>query len=164
MDTNPAEKNDVANEHDKNVTTLASELHEEWRQTRLDEKTGQYEPRVKSTKDEAWITAHNGVTEVDIANTKYEDLPEDWKAENKASADVSITQVERAKNSGVVDIDSDDFLEQASDVVHQKWLERNGSWAPAEQNKPYADLSEEEKDKDRVMVKAAIRVVSGQNQ
>ena len=43
-------------------------------------------------------------------------------------------------------------------MLCMKWLERNGSWAPAEQNKPYAELSEEEKEKDRVIIKKAIEL------
>ena len=65
---------------------IASAFHEDWRKTRL-QKDGTYEPRIKKTQDEAWIVAHN-TDEVDIANTPYADLPEDWKAENKAAAEV----------------------------------------------------------------------------
>lgn len=163
MEPNLDQKSKLSDQHDKYVAALAGELHEQWRQTRLDDKSGQYEPRVKTTADEAWIVAHDGTTEVDIANTSYDDLPADWQAENRASAEVSITEVERAKNSGVVDLDSDDFLDSVSDTVHQAWLERNASWAPAEQNKPYAELSEDEKEKDRAIVKLAIRIVTGQD-
>jgi hypothetical protein len=48
------------------------------------------------------------------------------------------------------------FIEQAADAAHVSWLERNGSWAPAHQKLPYAELSEEEKEKDRVFVRRAI--------
>ena len=145
-------------EHDKRVAALASELHEEWREGRLDPETGEYIERIKTTTDQDWIDSHD-TSEVDIANTSYEDLPEDWKGENRDSAEVSVTIVERALRAGVVDIESKEFLEEASATVHEKWLKRNGSWAPPEQNLPYEELSEDEKDKDRVMVKAAIRVV-----
>ena len=64
---------------------LAAQLHEDWRKPRYRSATRDYEPRVKPTRDEAWIAAHNK-TEVDIANTGYLDLPQDWQAENKASA------------------------------------------------------------------------------
>lgn len=146
-------------QHDSNVATLADKLHEQWRQSRLDSSTGTFEPRVKGTKDAAWIEK-NKTNQVDIANTEYKDLPEDWQAENKASAEVAITEVERAKNAVVIEL-NEDFVNKASDTVHQKWLQRNGEWAPAEQKLPYAELSEEEKEKDRVFVRAAIRVVTG---
>lgn len=159
MSDGKSETEHGASEHDKRVAALAGELHEEWREGRLDPETGEYAERVKTTTDQGWIDSH-GTPEVDIANTSYEDLPEDWKGENKISAEVSVSLVERALRSGVIDIESDEFLEEASATVHEKWLERNGSWAPAEQNLPYSELSEEEKDKDRVMVKAAIRIVT----
>jgi len=45
--------------------------------------------------------------------------------------------------------------------MHDKWLERNGEWAPAEQKLPYDELSEEEKEKDRVVIKKAIDALNG---
>ena len=136
---------------------MTSQLHDEWRQSRWREEGGDYEPRVKQTKDQEWSKKNNGATEVDIANTSYEDLPSDWQAENKASASVAITEVEAAIRDGR-ELD-DAFIEEASSTLHDKWLERNGSWAPPEQNKPYADLTEEEKEKDRVIIRKAIEAV-----
>jgi hypothetical protein len=52
----------------------------------------------------------------------------------------------------------EEFIEKASNVIHEKWLERNGEWASEEQNKPYAELDEEEKDKDRAQIKKAIEI------
>ena len=59
----------------------------------------------------------------------------------------------------------DNFIEEASAVVHEKWLERN-SWVldPNYGNpdlaKPYAELSEEEKEKDRAQVRKAIEIIN----
>jgi len=50
------------------------------------------------------------------------------------------------------------FVEEASAAVHDKWLERNGEWAPVEQKKPFGELAEEEKEKDRVQVRKAIGI------
>jgi len=136
------------------VAQLGTLLHDEWRAPRLKED-GTFEPREKSTKDEAWVAAH-GTETVDIANTAYPDLPEDWKGENKVSAEVALGEVFKA-NDDLVDLD-DSFVEKASAVLHDKWLERNGSWAPPEQNVPYGELSEEEKEKDRVMIRKAIEL------
>ena len=67
-----------------------------------------------------------------------------------------MAEVEKAIASGEV-LDKG-FLESASLALHDKWLERNGSWAPAEQKRPYLSteqetgLSEEEKEKDRVII------------
>ncbi|MBU4368657.1 hypothetical protein KJ575_03025 [Patescibacteria group bacterium] len=96
--------------------------------------------------------------EVDIANTPYEELPSEWQGENKISAEVAVTEVEKAIESGVPLDES--FIEAASSTIHDKWLERNGSWSPPEQNKPYAELSEEEKEKDRVIIRKAVEICS----
>ncbi|HNZ86719.1 MAG TPA: hypothetical protein PLD95_03835 [bacterium] len=143
-------------EQEKNqlISQLGSSLHEEWRAPRKKED-GSFEPRWKSTNDKNWIAEHN-TNEVDIANTVYDDLPSDWKGENEISAKVAIGEIYEAINNNQ-ELD-DNFIENASDVMHEKWLERNGSWAPAEQNKPYAELSEEEKEKDRVIIKKAIEL------
>jgi len=143
------------NETERRVEELASELHDEWRAPRWREETKDYEPRIKGTKDELWQIGHDGKKEVDIANTPYRDLPEDWKGENKISAEVAVGEIEKAKAAGEKNLRGDAFIEKASAVMHEKWLERNGSWAPPEQNKPYAELSEEEKEKDRVIIRKA---------
>lgn len=90
--------------------------------------------------------------EVDIANTPYADLPPKWQAENKASAESAVRAI----------LDNPDAdMEQLASIVHDAWLERNGSWAPPEQNVPYEQLSETEKQKDRDVVEAARRAIQG---
>lgn len=142
-------------DRDSLISVVASSMHEQWRAPRKNAATGTFEPRVKKTKDEAWSKAHGGATEVDIANTSYKDLPDDWQAENEASAIVAVDLVLAASKSGGR-LDAA-FVEKASAAIHVKWLERNGSWAPPEQKLPYGSLSEPEKEKDRVVVRAAIR-------
>lgn len=136
------------------IVMLGSELHNEWREPRKQED-GSYEPRVKTTKDEEWIK-EKGKNEVDIANTSFENLPKDWQGENRIAAEIAIEELLKA-----VDINrelDEEFIEDASNIIHEKWLERNGEWASEEQKKPYAELSEEEKDKDRAQVKKAIEI------
>ena len=135
------------------VGIVGSELHEEWRAPRKKED-GTFEPRMKKTKDQVWSQAHGGVEDVDIANTPYDQLPEDWKGENKISAEIAVKEIFKASAEGR-DLDKK-FVEEASSVLHDKWLERNGGWASEEQKKPYAELSEEEKEKDRVIIRKAI--------
>ena len=137
------------------VTELGSLLHDEWRAPRKIED-GTFEPRVKKTKDEAWRAAHGGAEEVDIANTSFAELPTDWQGENRAAAEVAMDEVFRAVEGGR-DLD-DSFIEEASASVHDKWLERNGAWAPEDQKKPFGELAEEEKEKDRVQVRKAIDI------
>ena len=66
------------------VEELTSGLHDEWRRPRLC-KDGTYRPQEEKTTDQAWIEKHN--TEiVDIANSDFADLPQDWKQEYQDSA------------------------------------------------------------------------------
>lgn len=143
------------------VDAVGSVLHEEWRKgygesAKNKNEDGSVKPRVKKTKDAEWIAA-NGKDEVDIYAASYAELPEDWKGENKASAEVAVDEILKAQDSGKALNES--FIEEASAVIHEKWLDRNGSWAPVEQNKPYAELSEEEKEKDRVVIREAIKAL-----
>ena len=145
-------------ETEERVKSLGSQLHEEWRKPRYQEDSKDYEPRIKKTKDEVWSQAHGGALEVDIANTSYEELPSEWQGENKISAEVAVSEVEKAVEARLSLDES--FVEVASSTLHDKWLERNGSWAPPEQNVPYSELSEEEKEKDRVIIRKAIEICS----
>lgn len=134
------------------ISALAGQLHDEWRAPRIKED-GSYEPRIKKTEDQEWIAEH-GTDEVDIANTAFPELPADWRAENQAAAETVMDLVfQAAKNGRPLD---DAFIEEASAQVHDKWLERNGEWAPEELKKPFAELPEKEKEKDRVQVRKAI--------
>ncbi len=139
---------------DQAVAALGSAFHEDWRKTRLNED-GSFEPRVKTTSDEAWIEA-NGTDQVDIANTTYADLPADWQAENKAAAEV-IVGVFNERN-GVVDLDDSDTRAQVGEQVHAAWLSRN-EWAKGgDLDVPFADLPIDEQNKDLDQVVVAQRV------
>lgn len=139
---------------------MASRLHELWRAPRLG-ADGRYEPRIKSVRDDLdWIAAH-GADRVDIANTAYRDLPLDYRRENQESAKVAIALVLDEYLAGR-DPSSADFTEAASRLVHDAWLERNRSWAPPDQSRSYDRLTEEEKEKDRVVVRAAVDLLNEQ--
>lgn len=126
------------------VKALASELHENWRKTRLRED-GSFEPRVKATKDEAWIAEH-GTDQVDIANTKYEDLPSDWQAENKAASEV-IVRIMIGRN-GQINLEDTEQRNEIGSAVHEAWLSRN-EWAKGgELDVPFDQLPSEEQAKD----------------
>lgn len=137
------------------VAAVAGISHEIWRSPRWQEATKDFEPRMKKTIDAEWSKAHGGATEIDIANTTYENLPTDWQAETRASAEIAVHAVEKAidQNEKL----EENFIERASDKIHQAWLERNGAWAPPEQKLEYAQLSESEKEKDREYVRLAIK-------
>lgn len=135
---------------DETVATLATAFHENRRKARLQED-GSFEPRVKPTTDEAWVAAH-GTSEVDIANTDYLDLPEDWQAENKAAASVIVDLMsERGQKIDLVD---PTVRSEVGAVIHDAWLSRNQWAAGGELDVPFDDLPEAEqiKDLDQVLV------------
>lgn len=113
---------------------VAGKLHDAWRESRK-RPDGTYEPRVKPDGEGG---------EVDIANTSFEHLPSKWQSENLASAQSALEALKKTLK-----------LEEASALVHQAWLERNAEWAEREQKCPYELLSEEEKEKDRIVVRTA---------
>ena len=139
------------------VQDTASAAHDAWAAD-FHKSNGKGAQRVKKTKDAAWIKA-NGTDEVDIANTKFKDLPSDWQKENLEGAKSAYDALHKVygsnKKAGGFAKPSD--LDKASSHVHDKWLERNGSWAPEHQKVKFNKLSTEEKDKDRMFVDAALR-------
>jgi hypothetical protein len=139
---------------DQAVAALGTAFHEDWRKTRLNED-GTFEPRIKTTKDEAWIEA-NGTDQVDIANTTYDGLPADWQAENKAAAEVIVGVFN--ERSGDVDLSDPETREAVGEQVHAAWLSRN-EWAKGGNlDVPFADLpvDEQNKDLDQVLVAQAV--------
>lgn len=111
------------------LQTLASEFHDRWRRGRLNEQ-GIYEPRFKTTQDQAWIEAH-GTDQVDIASTSFENLPSDWRSENLAAAKVALEM------RGVV-----------GRAIHEAWLNRHPEAKGSELDKPFDSLSPQEQAKD----------------
>ena len=138
--------------------SMGSDLHEVWRAGRKLED-GTYEPRIKKTKDQAYIDAHGGNNEVDIANLSFAELPSDWQFENLEAAKVAINQVYDVM-MGDTPVTKEQ-IEAMSSVVHDEWLKRN-SWVfdpeygNPDQAKPYQELSAEEKAKDRNQIKEAM--------
>jgi hypothetical protein len=134
------------------VTNLASALHEDWRKTRLQED-GTFEGRVKSTKDEAWIAGH-GTDQVDIANTAYIDLPEDWQAENKAAAEVIVGILSESPEAP--DLTDEEHINIVGEKIHKAWLARN-EWAKGgDLDVPFKDLPADEQAKDINQLKIAL--------
>ena len=143
--------------------SMWADLHEEWRRTRLKEDWT-YEPRWKKSKDAEWTQKH-WTDDVDIANTKFEDLPSNWKYENLEAAKVAIELV----FDYVIAWEeiTDEMVEEMASVVHEKWLERNSRvfdkeyWNPTLAQE-YVKLPEEEKEKDRAQIRQAIaKIKSG---
>ena len=127
--------------------SFASVLHDIWRES-YRQADGTIGSRVKKI----------GGFEFDIANLPFEDLPERYQVENLESAKVASRHfVEQTIVGNAVD---DAFIEYAAANVHIAWMERNREWAPANLLMPYAELSEEEKEKDRRIVREAVSVLA----
>jgi thiamine pyrophosphate-dependent acetolactate synthase large subunit-like protein len=118
------------------ITVMAASLHKDWADAR------NYEPRLKDD-------GHGG--EIDIANTSFEKLPYQWQQENLAAAEAALSRVKAAK--GDIDL--------AAAGIHEDWLSRNGEWAEPHQKLSYEELSEEEKEKDRVVARIAAQYYKG---
>jgi len=126
----------------KMIENLASMMHEKWRQGRYNPETKTYTPRLKSVKDQDWIAKHNGVAEVDIANTAFADLPADWREENFLSAKAAIEKIEGVLN-----------------LIHDDWLDRNDQSASPEQKAQYSRLPKAEKEKDIDVLEEALIIM-----
>lgn len=118
------------------VEDIASDLHEAWRAPRLLDD-GTFEPRMKDDGEGG---------QVDIANTPYHKLPAKWQAENKSAAEGVVRAIH---------VNPTGSMDEHAAAVHEDWLSRNREWASEEQRLPYAQLSQEEKDKDLAVVRTA---------
>ena len=130
---------------------MASELHEQWRETRKN-ADGTFEPR--------WKDDGNG-GQVDIANTRYADLPDKWQQENREAARAALVAVRANTYEGI--FPDQGQIDDAATIIHEQWLLRNGSWAEDHQKLPFAQLSPAEQDKDRDQVFQAIAAQKREN-
>jgi len=122
------------------ITQFASNAHEEWR--RNFDPTGT-KPRIKKNSDG---------TEGDI-NVPFADLHPDWQKENLAAG--------RAAQHAVKHFGRD--MEKAAEFIHRQWMKRNPKADyNAAQHVPYDDLSDDEKEKDRVHVRTMMRLMGHQ--
>ena len=133
---------ELEEKREKMIVSLASLMHEKWREGRFDPETKTFTPRPKPVKDQAWIEAHGGQQEVDIANTKFDELPADWQEENYLSAKEAIGKLEDVLN-----------------LIHDKWLDRNDQYASSEQKTQYSRLPADEKTKDIAILEEAIEIM-----
>ena len=160
------------------IMSLWSDLHEEWRKGRLRED-GTYEPRWKPAEDDKWSESHGWAEELDIANTKFEDLSPKWQKSNYEAAKFVIDLVYDSVISvhypvprhfdekiSYRDVFNFEAIESFASEVHEDWMRRN-SWdikSRPELFVPYSELPEEEKLKDRRQVLQAIRKVEAKAQ
>jgi len=139
------------------IQKVASTFHEEWRKNRL-QSDWTYKPMIEKSEDEARIKRH-WTDIVDIANTDFGDLPDNWKHENIEAAKVAVNLVyEKILNLEKITTET---IEDMSNIVHEKRLERNWIAGSFEnQRVSYKDLSEDEKEKDRLQIKTAIKIIN----
>jgi hypothetical protein len=130
---------------------LASEFHDNWRKEYLKDD-GTYEPRVRPTIDIAWSAEHDGATTVDIAGTDFEDLPDDWQAQNEDAAEVVVELLEEA--NGDINLDDPEVVAEVGSEIHDAWLSRHPEVVGGELDVPFAQLppAEQAKDIDQVRV------------
>lgn len=141
------------------IERVASVFHEKWRENRL-QSDGTYKPMIEKSGDKERNMEH-WTDVVDIANTKFEDLPSNRKQENLEAAKVAVDLVyEKIVNKEKID---SEMIEEMSKIVHEKWLERNGvQWSFENQRVAYQNLSGEEKAKDRIQIELAIQIVKSE--
>ena len=143
----------------KIIKMVASVFHEEWRKNRL-QNGGKYEPMIEKSDDKEWNIKH-WTDVVDIANTKFEDLPSNRKYENFEAAKVVVNLVYDSVLAW--NEFTQEKIEKMSEIVYEKWLERNWiEWSFENQRVDYQDLSEEEKKKDRLQIEIAIQIIKSE--
>lgn len=136
------------------IQKVASTFHEEWRKNRLQDNWT-YKPMIEKSEDEKRTKEHWTDT-VDIANTAFEDLPNNWQYENIQAAKVAVDLVYEKDLEKI----TAETIEELSKIVHEKRLERNWiTWSFENQRVAYKDLSEEEKAKDRAQIEIAIKIL-----
>jgi len=140
------------------IEKIALIFHENWRESRLN-MDGTYKPMIEKAEDMEWVRKH-WTRLVDITNTKFEDLPNNWKEENLEAAKVAVNLVyEKVINGEEI---TPEMIEEMSSIVHEKWLERNPREKDGKLGVPYSQLLENEKAKDRVQIEVAIRFIKSE--
>jgi len=118
------------------VQRFAAKAHDEWRKNF--DATGTKE-RIKDNSDG---------TKGNI-NVPFNKLHPDWKKENLAAGKAAMDAVNKHPKD----------IERAAEHVHNEWMKRNPrAEHNASQHVPYHQLSEPEKEKDRVHVRAMQRI------
>jgi hypothetical protein len=89
---------------------------------------------------------------VDIMNTEYQGLPGDWQEANRVSAAGAAQLIAQSiMETGAWD------METIAEQIHQQWLEANPWAKDGEQGRPFAELSEEDQERDRSVARVVAR-------
>jgi hypothetical protein len=118
------------------VQQFAAKAHDAWRKN--------FDP--SGTKER--IKKNSDGTEGNI-NVPFNKLHPDWKKENIAAGHAALAAVKKHPKN----------IEKAAEHVHNEWMKRNPKGEHnASQHVPYNQLSEPEKEKDRVHVRRMQRI------
>lgn len=114
----------------------------------------------KKPKDEARNVLY-GTDDVDIANCSFDELSSNWQYENLEAARVAIGLV---YDKTIGEMITPEEAEVLAATIHEEWLMRNDwvynpEYGNPELAVPYADLSQEEKDKDKAQIQPAVEKV-----
>lgn len=123
---------------DRRADDTAAALHDLWRESRS-RGDGTFEPHVEEDEDGA----------IDLANTPYDKLPDKWKAQLKEDSKVVNRLIDENPKA------HDDWY---AGRVHDAWRARNLDTISDEENVPFAQLSKEAKDQNRVVVREAMKI------
>lgn len=138
--------------YDEMIVAIADLTHENFLDIYQKANNGS---KIKATIDKEWIKKH-GTDQADLAKLEYSELPSDWQKERWSGAKIALdTLLETVKSGKPLD---DEFIEYASDIIHEEWLPRNVERAKDYHKLPYADLSNFQKEKDRIFARAAINI------
>ncbi len=149
---------------DPKFQALANVFHEVWLRTR-NKRTesgaifanGEREAREKKTIDEAWADTQ-GRAVVDIANTGFVELPEDWKAENAAAAEVIVELIDSFGDAEKIDLNDPEIYAKCGTVIHNRWLDRNTYAHGGELDVDFSELPADEQEKDLEQLRIALEL------
>jgi len=143
--------------YDEMIISIANLSHEKFLEIYRGVNNG---TRVKTTMDRDWITKH-GTDQADLAKLNYSELPKDWQHERWSGAKIALDTL--LQWIGFKKPLDDKFIEYASDIIHNEWLDRNLHRAKEEHKLSYNQLSEEAKEKDRIFARSAVEIFENNN-
>ena len=100
--------------------------------------------------------SNSSIFYVDVLNMTYDELPDDWAEENRATARVACRELLRSVRRRRQF--NRDLIERISKKIHEAWIKRNAHRSTQTLLLNYDQLSELEKDKDRRAILIACRL------
>lgn len=135
---------------------IARSIHERWRAELFStDRAARW--KTLPASDDAWVRSNAAAladrmdispsrSRIDLQRLSFHEVPPSIAAEATEAARHILLLLERSPPHG---------LEQCAEQVHLAWLRRNGEAASPAQAVPYAHLDENEKEKDRIIVRTA---------